>query len=255
MTRASLRAALVALTLAALAAPGLPRAAAAEDRAALEAELSRLAPRIEQLKREAAGGRGGGDELTRLLGQAQALADRLERLAARPGSALAPAGPDASELRERADALRDRADKEAATLAAVDLRLAELRRRAELGERLEALGAASDLFADGATTRGGLRTVAGDAGGPSAPGGTPATGGTGTGSVAGTPGGTNALIVPELRSTLSPAAGAAPSAAAPTGAEDLKALSRRRAELTRSVEALRAQAAALEAEAKAVAGR
>ena len=252
MALASRRAALLALTLAALAAPGPGRAAAGEDRAALEAELSRLAPRIEQLKREAAGGRGDGAELTQLLGQAQALAERLERIPGTATAAPAPAGPDAGELRERADALRDRADKARATLAAVDRRLAELRRRAELGERLEALGSASDLFADGATTRGGLRSVpAGD--GASGPGSTPTPGGTGT--AVGTPGGTSALNVPELRATLPSGPSAAPaSTAAIAGSEDLPALTRRRAELARSVEALRAQAEALEAEAKA-AGR
>lgn len=259
MALASRRAALLALTLAALAAPGPGRAVAGEDRAALEAELSRLAPRIEQLKREAAGGRGDGAELTQLLGQAQALAERLERAPAKAAAAPAPApaGPDAGELREQADALRDRADKARATLAAVDRRLAELRRRAELGERLEALGAASDLFADGATTRGGLRPAVGDGGGPTGPatgtGGTPTPGG--AGAVVGAPGGTSALVVPELRATLPGTTGALPAnVAAIAGSEDLPALTRRRAELARSVEALRVQAEALEAEAKA-AGR
>lgn len=249
MTRALRRAALLALALAALASPGLAVAAAAEDRAALQAELSALAPRIELLKREAAAGRGAGVELERLLAQAQALAARLERLAAPAGPRPAPSGPDAAELRERADALRDRADKEAAALDRVEIALTEARRRAALSEGLEALGAASDLFADGVTSRGGLRQAATDAPGPTTgPGGLPVTPGEG-GAAVGGPVASPAAAASVLRAAPAPGGGAGL-----TGAEDPRALERRRAELVRSVDGLRRQAEALEAEAKAADG-
>lgn len=242
-------AALLLLALAlALAGPGVASAApAGDERAAAQAELSALAPRIEALKREAAAGRGGTAELERLLARAQALAVSLERGAVAPPRAPAP-GPDAQELRERADALRDRADKEAAALAEVERHLADLGRRARLAERLEALGAASDLFADGSAGRGvaGAGRAATDAGGgttggPTNPGSLPGT--------EGTPG-QGAAAIPPLR------AAAEQGAAGPgAGPEDAGALQRRRAELVRSVAALRAQADALDAEARAAEGR
>ncbi|MBK9516023.1 MAG: hypothetical protein IPO09_01485 [Anaeromyxobacter sp.] len=247
MTRALHRVALLALALAALASPGLAVAAVAEDRAALQAELSSLAPRIELLKREAAAGRGAGAELERLLAQAQALAARLERLATPAGPGPAPPGPDAGELRERADALRDRADKQAAALVRLEGALAEARRRAALSEGLEALGAASDLFADGVTSRGGLRQAATD-GPPPGPGSLPVGPGE-VGAAVGGPLASPATAASELRAAPAPG-----GVAGLTGAEEPRALERRRAELVRSVEGLRRQAEALEAEAKAADG-
>jgi hypothetical protein len=251
MNRA-LTAALAALTLLVLAGPGVglaaPGATPPDERVAAQAELAALAPRIEALKREAAAGRGATAELERLLGRAQALAAVLERTAPAPPRAPAP-GPDSQELRERADALRDRADKEATALAEVERHLVELARRAELAERLDALGAAADLFADGAAGRG--SSTAGRAtegNGASGPG--PTGPGTGPGSDVGSGQGPAGSAATALRSAAEPGV-----AGLGVGPEDAGALKRRKVELSRSVAALRAQADALDAEARAAEGR
>lgn len=82
------------------------------------AELDACAERIEELK--ARGGRGA--ELDRLLRRAQELASELERA----GADLPPpphTGPSPEELRERADAARDEADRLAAEIAALDVKI------------------------------------------------------------------------------------------------------------------------------------
>jgi hypothetical protein len=230
VTRSRSTVALLAAALLGLLGSGRALAGPADERTAAQAELAVLAPRIEQLKREAAGGRGQLGELERLLARAQALAALLERMASQPVSRPAATGPDAQELRERADALRDRADKEAAALAKVERRLEELERRAELAERLEALGAASDLFAERATGRGQAGGNRGSDGASTATPGSTSTSGGG----------------PGLRASAEP--GGLGAAAA---GEDAGLLRRSRAELARSLSALRARAEALEAEARA----
>lgn len=239
MTRSPATFALAAAALLALAGPGRVAAGPAEDRAAAQAELAELAPRIERLKRDAAAGLGRSAELPGLLARAQALAALLERTgSSAPVARAAAPGPDAQELRERADALRDRADKEAAGLVAVERRLAELSRRAELSERLEALGIASELFAEAATGRGAAgATSATDGPTTATPGAEP------TGGLAGS-------TAPGLRAAAEPGG----VGVAPLG-DDPATLRRRRAELGRTISALRAQAEALDAEARAAEGR
>jgi hypothetical protein len=97
--------------------------------AAAEAELERCAERIERLKATHQTGR----ELDRLLRRAQELAAALERAAAGLPPPV-PTGPPPEELRERADAARDAADRLAAEIAALDVRIDDARRgRAEAG--------------------------------------------------------------------------------------------------------------------------
>lgn len=91
------------------------------------AELDAVATRIEQLKARHVAGEDVGRELLRLLVRAQELAaqiDQQEGRAPLPPPALAPAG----ELRERADALHDEADRIAAALAQLDARIAHAHR-------------------------------------------------------------------------------------------------------------------------------
>ncbi len=86
------------------------------------AELDRCAERIEELKSRQATGR----ELERLLRRAQELAADLEQAAAE--LPRAPAAPSPEELRERADAARDEADRLAGEIAAIDIRVQDARR-------------------------------------------------------------------------------------------------------------------------------
>lgn len=94
---------------------------------AARAELSVVAERIEQLKGERLQGRAVGRELERLLVRAQELAGEIDR---RSAATPAPGAfaPSAEELRERADALHDEADRLAAALTDLDLRISGLRR-------------------------------------------------------------------------------------------------------------------------------
>jgi hypothetical protein len=112
-----------------LAAPLLLLLLASKDPPATEssarAELEVCAARIEELKAR----HEFGAELHRLLRRAQELAAELERTTAAeaaPRDALE--GPTADELRERADAARDEADRLAAEIAALDVRLEDARR-------------------------------------------------------------------------------------------------------------------------------
>ena len=119
-------------------------AAADDSRAApigARAELEVCATRIEHLKARGA----AGPELDRLLRRAQELAAELERTeAAAPPH---PAMPSPEELRERADAARDEADRLSAEIAAIDVRLGDMRRsRAETpGVERAAMGSAASL--------------------------------------------------------------------------------------------------------------
>jgi hypothetical protein len=241
VNRSSVLLPLASAAILALLGPSVGRAGPAEERSAAQAELAAIAPRIEQLKREAAAGNGRDAELLSLLGRAQALAALLERTSAHPPlPGASPGRPDAQELRERADAVRDRADKQAAALAAVERRLAELSRRAELAERVDAFGAAADLFGDGVTTRPAAGAPRGGDGSSigATPGGGPAVPGVAAG------------LQASLRASSEP--GHANVAA---GAEDAGSLQRRRSDLVRSIAALRAEADALDAEARSAEGR
>ena len=103
-----------------LLAAGEPREAPSAARAELEA----CAARIEAMKAR----REEGAELERLLRRAQELAAELERSIAsvHPEAAL----PSSEELRERADAARDAADRLSAEIAALDVRIGDARRAA-----------------------------------------------------------------------------------------------------------------------------
>jgi hypothetical protein len=88
-------------------------------------ELDVVATRIEQLKARHMAGQDVGRELTALLVRAQDLVAEIERREARPPM---PAPAPASELRERADALHDEADRIAGALVALDSRIAQAHR-------------------------------------------------------------------------------------------------------------------------------
>ena len=284
MRRRSLLGPLAALLLAGLALatgePGSrPPSTAGDRRAAAAAELATLARRIEALKRRAARGRSAGVELERLLSRAQELAALLERLDAekRPGHPAATT-PDPRELRERADALRDRADRLAASLSEIDGRLAEAGRRRELEERLEQLSGPGDLFVESAT-RGGAAgraassSITGDAGGQPTQTSAPAPTGAGapTTTVGSTPSGgaggsaTVGSTTPASASGSTTAAAAAQGSSgtllvpepARAGGHEPEALAtvagmrRRRDEIAQQLAALRAEADALELQARA----
>lgn len=90
---------------------------------AARAELDHCAERIEEMKARSE----RGAELDRLLRRAQELAAELERTTGEPPP-LHAGGPSPEELRERADAARDEADRLAAEIAAVDVRIQDTRR-------------------------------------------------------------------------------------------------------------------------------
>ena len=86
------------------------------------AELNAVATRIEQLKVRHMAGEDVGRELVALLVRAQELAGEIERREAR--APMPPPAP-ASELRERADALHDEADRIVSALTAVEGRIVQ----------------------------------------------------------------------------------------------------------------------------------
>jgi len=95
------------------------------DRDAAQAELSAVAVRIEQLKARYATGDGSVvPELHQQLVRAQELAQAIEATSALPP----PSGdaPTAEELRERADADRDEADRLRRAIERIETRMAEL---------------------------------------------------------------------------------------------------------------------------------
>jgi DNA repair exonuclease SbcCD ATPase subunit len=89
-------------------------------------ELDACARRIEELKAQRRASELQRRELERLLVRAQELAAELERTrqALPPG----PSAPSPEELRERADAARDEADRLAAEIGELDVRLGDARR-------------------------------------------------------------------------------------------------------------------------------
>jgi DNA repair exonuclease SbcCD ATPase subunit len=104
------------------------------------AELEVCAGRIEELKAR----NERGAELNRLLRRAQELAAQLERAETAEAPAVHPDGPSPEELRERADAARDEADRLAAEMAALDVKIQDARRsrgEPEAGLQKAALGA------------------------------------------------------------------------------------------------------------------
>jgi hypothetical protein len=96
------------------------------DAADARAELDACATRIEELKARRRAGQAAERELERLLVRAQELALELERTRADLPPVLARPSPE--ELRERADAARDEADRLAAEIAELDVRLGDARR-------------------------------------------------------------------------------------------------------------------------------
>jgi hypothetical protein len=89
---------------------------------AAHVELDQVATRIEQLKARHALGEDVGGELHRLLVRAQELSYVIERASAPVARPLVLV-PSPQELRERADAGRDEADRISAAIADVDARL------------------------------------------------------------------------------------------------------------------------------------
>ncbi|MFO0585131.1 MAG: hypothetical protein U0229_22875 [Anaeromyxobacter sp.] len=106
-------------------------AAASPDREVVRAELEAVAARIEQLKaRHARGEDGLHGELFALLVRAQELAITLDRLD-HPQPVEAPhqrvvRGPTPDDLRERADAARDEADRIQSALDDIERRMAQV---------------------------------------------------------------------------------------------------------------------------------
>lgn len=91
-------------------------------------ELDSCAERIEELKAQRRAGELARRELERLLVRSQELAAELER--SRQAVPAAPTAPSPEELHERADAARDEADRLAAEIAELDVKLGDARRMA-----------------------------------------------------------------------------------------------------------------------------
>jgi hypothetical protein len=102
--------------------------------AATRAELDGLAARIEQLKARQLEGENVRRELERLLVRAQELAGRIEASLELDEPLPIAAVPSAEELRERADAARDEADRLAAMIHLAEARMTQLRREARLAQ-------------------------------------------------------------------------------------------------------------------------
>lgn len=95
------------------------------DLDAARVELDTCATQIEALKAERRRGQSSRRELERLLVRAQELAAELQR--ARAELPLAPPTPSPEELRERADAARDHADRLSAAIADLDVKIGDAR--------------------------------------------------------------------------------------------------------------------------------
>jgi hypothetical protein len=239
-----------------IAALALAAALAAAAPSDPRRELAAVAARIEALKAE---GVRGGRELEALLARWEALAREVERLdGGRRAASPAPAPPDAQELRERADALRDESDRLRAALGAVEARLREATRRRERAGRLAAVEEEGALFGDASAGRiSGEWRSRGDAaagGGPAPPGvqppagptGEPASPGADPGSAGGgSPGGDAA----GARVFSPPGAPRAWERLSPGPDDDVRDLRRKRAALLREVEAVEARIRGVDAEA------
>ncbi len=96
------------------------------------AELDAIAVRIERLKQRQLGGENVRRELEHLLVRAQELASRIEASLQLDQPLPNAPVPSADDLRERADAARDEADRLAVAMHLTDARIATLRRDARL---------------------------------------------------------------------------------------------------------------------------
>ncbi len=112
---------------------------------ATRAELDTIATRIERLKERELGGENVRRELERLLVRAQELAARIEASLSLDAPLPNAPVPSADELRERADAARDEADRLAAALHLAEVRISAIRRDARLPHVGVAMGAEPDL--------------------------------------------------------------------------------------------------------------
>lgn len=122
----------------------------------VRAELDKVASRIERLKGRQLAGEDVAPELERLLAEAQELAQRIERERARRGAAPPPPaapGLPPEELKERADALRDEADRIAMQLRELDARIDAVRRERRVEAGLESLAQERSLFGDPGPSR------------------------------------------------------------------------------------------------------
>lgn len=97
--------------------------ASAAEIEAHRAELDLIAGRIQQLKLRQLHGENVRRELERLLVRAQELAGSIEAELHRDEALPLALPPSPDELRERADAFRDEADRIAAALHALDIRI------------------------------------------------------------------------------------------------------------------------------------
>jgi hypothetical protein len=93
-------------------------------------ELDVCAEQIERLKAQRRAGELARRELERLLVRAQELAAELERTRRQQLPLGPPPDPSPEELREIADAARDEADRLAAEIAELDVKLGDVRRAA-----------------------------------------------------------------------------------------------------------------------------
>jgi hypothetical protein len=109
------------------------------DGADARAELDACAARIEELKARRRAGQAAERELERLLVRAQELAIELERTRAELPAAVPPS-PSPEELRERADAARDEADRLSAEIAELDVKLGDAHRNTDSAMAGAALG-------------------------------------------------------------------------------------------------------------------
>jgi hypothetical protein len=270
-------AAILALAGLLFAAPALAAGEAGSRQAEAEAELAKVAARIEELK--AAG--QGGSELDRLLVRSQELADLLGNLSRPPEGALVPPapGPDAQELREQADLARDQADRLAATLGEVDRQLAAAKKRKRLEKGMNDLASDRALFDEQGASRlvkspalfGALELGSGRSAPTSdQPGGTPtkqdttgglggpppplAGGGAGHGSDTAPPPSSAAFGSDSSHvasgSALRPGDPRAVSALAAQPGDDDKVLARKKAELLRALDAAKGRADSLDAKAR-----
>ena len=209
---------------------------------AARAELDGVAAQIAVLKARRLAGDDVSAELDPLLVRAQALAAEIERLQAPGGTPPPAAGPTPEELHERADALRDDADRASAAMIDVDRQVEEARRAASLEAGLASLASESDLFGDSRLARLPQRSgsaLNAETSASVGPGGSAPPSSTGAGGT----GGRAAALAP----------GAGHGGAPPDPASRLRILRALRQELEARIASLRAEADRLEAESRAAA--
>ncbi|HYG66976.1 MAG TPA: hypothetical protein VD838_04930 [Anaeromyxobacteraceae bacterium] len=205
---------------------------------AARAELEGVAQRIAHLKERRLAGEPVDEELTRLLVRAQELAAAIERTSPPRRSGAAPGLPP-EELRERADAARDEADRVWAQIEEIDRTLEDVDRERRREAALEALAGDSALFGD--SDVGGRRAAR------SSTAGTAATAAT----AAEAPRGTSSALVEDTRRR-QPSERTRDDAALPAegAAAEVRSLQAQRAALAERIAALQAEAERLDAAAK-----